>query len=57
MNNHKLGWGVYLPTDKGLKQEYWFDNREDAIRVQGEYMDELEVEVTVLKAWNEENEQ
>lgn len=54
MNNHKLGWGVYLPTDKGLKQEYWFDNREDAIRVQGEYMDELEVEVTILQTWDNE---
>ena len=45
-----LGWGVYLSTDRGLKQEYWFDNKQDATRVQGEYMDELGVEVTIKLA-------
>jgi|21_taG_2_1085346.scaffolds.fasta_scaffold102348_3 hypothetical protein len=56
MDNSKLGWAVYVATDKGLKQECWFDNREDAIRLQGEYMDELKVEATIIQTNENENE-
>ena len=53
MNTSVLGWGVYLSTNRGLKQEYWFDNKQDALRVKNEYMDELGVKVTIKLTDNE----
>tara|TARA_R100000995_G_C3389779_1_gene79938 strand:+ start:257 stop:430 length:174 start_codon:yes stop_codon:yes gene_type:complete len=47
MTTSDFGWGVYLSTNRGLKQEYWFDNKKDALRVQNEYMDELGIKVTI----------
>mgnify|MGYP003139573106 CR=1 FL=1 len=56
MINSKLGWAVYVPTDKGLKQECWFDNQEDAIRLQGEYWDELKIKVFIRQTHENKNE-